>query len=434
MDIVSPVGASGRSCQGPRVTDADSSGPTTGVRAAPPRIQSLDALRGAGVLGMLAVHMQLFAYPSLSRWNPTAYGDLQGLNWWAWLVTSVLADGKFITIFAMLLGASIVMQPGQASAAGAARRAHVRRMAVLLLLGLLHAYLLWYGDMLVPLALCGALVFLARRLSPGWLLTLGGLAFASASALSFLLTSSTAGSDPAALAAWRAQWTPQPALIAAEIAQYRSGWAEQMAHRVPATLETQTWYFVSHLLWQMTGLMLIGMAFFKLGVLHAARSRTFYLTMGSLGFGAGTLLISLGLWRSFATNWDLLEYMLISQQLQYWGNLLVALGWTALVMRLVQLGWRLRILTTVGRMALTNYLLQTVICTTIFYGHGFGLFGRVDRAGQLAIVVGVWAFQWLASSVWLRYFAAGPVEWVVRWLVFGRRPGLLRSAPAVASV
>ena len=75
----------------------------------PARIKPLDVLRGVGVLGMLAVHIQLFAFPSLARWNPTAYGDFRGLNWWVWLATSILADGKFITIFAMLLGVSIVM-------------------------------------------------------------------------------------------------------------------------------------------------------------------------------------------------------------------------------------------------------------------------------------------------------------------------------------
>jgi uncharacterized protein len=83
-------------------------------------------------------------------------------------------------------------------------------------------------------------------------------------------------------------------------------------------------------------------------------------------------------------------------------------------------------------MALTNYLLQSAICTTIFYGHGLGLFGRVDRAGQLAIVIAIWAFQLLASRAWLSYFTVGPVEWVTRWLVFGRRPSLLRPSPAVA--
>ena len=401
----------------------------------PMRIRSLDVLRGVGVLGMLAIHIQLFAFPSLARWNPTAYGDFKGLNWWVWLVTSLLADGKFITIFAMLLGVSIVMLAGETGERDVpAWRTHMRRMAVLLVLGLLHAYLLWYGDMLVPLALSGAVVFFARRLSPGKLLILGGLAFATASVISVGLTSSTARSDPAALAAWRAQWTPRPAVINLEIAQYRGGWAQQMAHRVPAALENQTVSFVTRLLWQMTGLMLMGMGLFKLGVLSAARSRAFYLRMATIGFGAGTLLITLALWRSYATKWDLLDFVLISEQLHYWGNLFVALGWTALVMLLCQRAWPLRSLSAVGRMALTNYLLQSLICTTIFYGHGFGLFGRVDRIGQLAIVLGIWAFQLLASSAWLRYFAVGPVEWVTRWLVFKRRPSFVRSSPAVAGV
>jgi uncharacterized protein len=395
----------------------------------PGRIAALDVLRGVGVLGMLAVHIQLFAYPSLARWNPTAYGDLSGLNWWVWLATSLLADGKFISIFAMLVGASIVMQTARADGAIPAWRAHVLRMTALLVLGLLHAYLLWYGDMLVVLALCGALVFFFRRFSPRWLLLLGGVVFATASALSWALTWSAAQSDPVALAVWREQWTPQPALIDLEIAQYRGGWTQQMAHRVPAAWETQTWSFAVRFLWQMTGLMLLGMALFKLGVVSAARSRAFYLRMAAVGFGAGTLLISLALWRSFATEWDLLDYVMVSQELKYWGNLLVALGWVALVMLLCQRGWRLRPVEAVGRMALTNYLLQTLICTTIFYGHGLGLFGQVDRAGQCAIVLAIWAFQLLASSAWLSYFSMGPVEWATRWFVYGRRPGFLRPSP-----
>jgi len=406
---------------------------STAAAQGPTRIKSLDVLRGVGVLGMLAIHIQLFAYPSLTRWNPTAYGEFTGLNWWIWLVTSLLADGKFITIFAMLLGVSIVMLAGEADDRDvSAWRTHMRRMAVLLVLGLLHAYVLWYGDMLVPLALSGSVVFFARRLSPGKLLVLGGLAFATASVISVALTWSTAQSDPAALAAWRAQWTPRPEIINLEIAQYRGGWTEQMAQRVPAALETETVSFVTRLLWQMTGLMLMGMALFKLAVLSAARSRVFYVRMAILGFGVGILLIALGLWRSHATKWDLLDFVLVSEQLHYWGNLFVALGWVALAMLLCQRGWALRRVAAVGRMALSNYLLQTVICTAIFYGHGFGLFGRVDRTGQLAIVVGIWALQLVASSAWLRYFAVGPVEWLTRWLVFKRRPSFVRSSPAVA--
>jgi uncharacterized protein len=384
---------------------------------------------------MLAVHIQLFAFPSLARWNPTAYGDFQGANWWVWLATAVLADGKFIAIFAMLLGASIVMLPGRpGDRALPLWRTHARRMTALLVLGLLHAYLLWYGDMLVLLALGGAIVFVARPLSPRWLLTLGGLALATASVLAVALTWWALYSNPAAIAGWREQWTPSPGNVALEILQYRGGWTEQMGHRVPAAWEMQTWSFLTRFLWQMTGLMLIGMALFKMGVLSAARSPRFYQVWGVVGFAVGILLNSLGLWRSVATKWDPVDFILISQQLHYWGNFLVATGWISLVMLVCQRGWSLRPLAAVGRMALTNYLLQSLICTTMFYGHGLGLFGSVDRAGQLAIVVGVWTFQMLASSAWLRYFALGPVEWGVRWVVFGRRPGWVRSSPVPAEV
>jgi uncharacterized protein len=152
------------------------------------------------------------------------------------------------------------------------------------------------------------------------------------------------------------------------------------------------------------------------------------------GFGSGIGLIAFALWRSAATQWDPLDYVLISQEPRVWGNLLVALGWTALVMLLCQRGWTLRPIAAVGRMALSNYLMQTVICTTIFYGHGLGLFGDVERTGQAAIVLGVWAFQLVASMAWLSRFAVGPVEWAVRWVVSGRRPHLLRSTPVVAEV
>lgn len=399
------------------------------------RIVALDVLRGVGVLGMLASHVQLFAFPMLARWNPTAWGDWHGLNWCVWLATSLLADGKFISIFAMLLGASIVMMPDHVGEHGApAWRVHARRMAALLILGLLHAYLLWYGDMLVPLALCGGLVFVARPLSPRWLLILGAGVFATASVVTLWLAWSLAQGPPAEVAAWRLEWKPRFANVGREILQYRGGWTKQMTHRVPTAWEIHTWFFPTRLVWQMSGLMLMGMALFKLGVLGAARSRTFYRILGSVGFGAGSVLIAFGLWRSSATNWDPLDFLLVGQELRYWGNFLVALGWVGLVMLLCQHGWRLRPVAAVGRTALTNYLLQTLICTTIFYGHGLGLFGRVDRAGQFAIVLAVWAFQLVASPVWLRWFALGPVEWPLRWFVYGRRPSLVRSTATVAEV
>jgi uncharacterized protein len=335
----------------------------------------------------------------------------------------------------MLLGASVVMTSGRAGErALPAWRFHVRRMLALIVLGVLHAYLLWYGDMLVPLALCGAVVFLARPLTPRWLLGLGAVTFAIGAVVTVWLTWSLAVGPPDELADWKENYTPRRVKIVAEIIQYQGGWADQMRHRVPAAREIQTWYFVTRLFWQMTGLMLMGMGLFKLGALSAERSTRFYRCLATLGFGIGLLLISLAIWRSFTTRWDVLDYVLVSQELKYVGDLLVALGWVAVVMLLCQRGWNLDPVAAVGRIALSNYLLQTVICTIIFYGHGFGLFGEIDRAGQLAIVVAIWAFQLIASAAWLGHFTLGPVEWFVRWVVFGRRPGFLRSSSAIGEI
>lgn len=397
---------------------------------APGRVLSLDVLRGVGVLGMLAVHIQLFAFPSLARWNPTAYGRFDGIDWWAWLATALIADGKFITIFAMLFGVSITMLAARdAERAQPPWRTHVRRTAALLALGLAHAYLLWYGDMLAILALCGAVVFFARRLAPHWLLVLGVGAFATASALSLALTVSTMHTDATALAAWRAQWTPRPELIALEIVQYRGQWPEQMEHRAPTAWAIHTWHLATHLFWKISGLMLIGMALYRLGVLSAARSRTFYVVQAVLGLGVGLTLVALGLRHSMTTQWDVLEFALFGQPLHYWGDVLVALGLVAVVMLLAQRGWELRPVAAVGRTALSNYLMQTVICTTIFYGHGLGLFGSIERAGQLGIVLAIWTLELVASSIWMRVFALGPVEWMLRWLVFGRFSRLRHPSP-----
>jgi uncharacterized protein len=107
----------------------------------------------------------------------------------------------------------------------------------------------------------------------------------------------------------------------------------------------------------------------------------------------------------------------------YWGSLFVSLGYIGVVM-LVCMSERLKCITrpfaAVGRMAFTSYLVQSLICTTIFYGHGLGLFGRVERKGQILVVFAVWAFQLIASPVWLRYFRFGPFEWLWRSLAYRR--------------
>src|SRR5215831_6059196 len=138
------------------------------------RIQSLDVLRGVALLSIAIANVPSFASVAAARANPVVYGSLEGWNWWAWLASYALFDGRFTAIYGMTFGAGIVILAERYERAGVrVARLHLRRMAALLALGLLHSYLLWYGDFLVTLALCGTLAFLYRGLEPRRLIILG---------------------------------------------------------------------------------------------------------------------------------------------------------------------------------------------------------------------------------------------------------------------
>ena len=398
----------------------------------PPRISSLDALRGVAVLGILLVNIPSFAFVAAARANPTVQGPLDGAHWWMWLLTYVMFDGKFISMFAISFGASIVLLVDRRARRNApAASIHIRRMVILLAIGLLHAHLLWYGDWLVTLAVSGAVAFLYRDVSPGRLLAAGVVVYAVGE-LSALVTAGWAPwqvSDRTAEIA--ASWAPSTDAVAREVGRYRSSWLDQLGHRIPTALRYETVHLVTRSLWQMTGLMLVGMALLRLGVLTAVRTTRFYAAMAAVGFAVGAPLVLFGVRWNIAHGWDVGSYLAVTSHCNYWGGFIMSLGWIGSVMLLVRRGVEMRAMAAVGRLALTNYLLQSVICTTIFYGHGFGLFGHIGRVGLVGIVMGVWAVQVALSVGWLRYFEFGPVEWAWRCLTYGRRLPIRRDPGAV---
>ena len=172
--------------------------------------------------------------------------------------------------------------------------------------------------------------------------------------------------------------------------------------------------------------MLIGMALYRWGVLTAARPRDTYVTIAVVGLVIGLPLIAYGTVRNFAADWAIDYSLFLGSQFNYWGAPLVSLGYISVVMLVWQSGRVGRItkpLAAVGQTALSNYILQTLVCTTIFYGHGLGLFGRVDRATQVLIMLGVWALQLILSSLWVKRFRYGPLEWLWRsWTYRERQP------------
>jgi uncharacterized protein len=391
------------------------------------RVQALDVLRGLAVLGILGTNIQHFAMFAGTTRDPTLWGNLDGANFWVYALTFNLVYQKFLPIFSMLFGAGIVLAAERREAAGANPAAlHYRRMATLLLIGLVHAYLIWYGDILFIYAVCGMAVFPLRRLSPRVLLALGVVVLAIGPLIEivFFMVPALlgAGGDPAG--------PSMETIVADDLEAFRGPWIEQLRMRARYAFELQTQGLAIVLFWRASGIMLIGMALYKQHVLTGRKSPRVYATLLAIALIVALPLTAVGFYVNVLTEWQNGWLRKLAELIVYWFGILMSLGWASIVMLVLNSrGWSVvtRPLAAVGRMALTNYLLQSLICTFIFYGHGLGLYGSVERTGQAAVVAGVWLSLLILSPTWLRLFRFGPVEWVWRSLAYGARQPFLRA-------
>lgn len=386
------------------------------------RIASIDVLRGVVVLGILVWNIQLFAMHEAAWSNPYGCAFTDRPNVLTWVLLQIFVGYKDITIFSMLFGAGILMMDARCAATGRnATSTHYRRMVVLIIFGLLHAYLIWPGDILYHYAMCGLIVYVFRNLRPGLLIALGFAAYLVPLVLVypidwFLQRTSSAE-------AIYALFSPTAEQIAAHNETYRAGWLAQMPDRAAMAIGVQTIMFPFLTLWICGGMMLVGAGFHRLGVFTARLATKWYLLMIAGGLVVGMPLVLYGLYRGFEMDWSP-EYVALRGRLLPWLAAPLT-GWAyvaaiILVCRSGRIRWLTDRLAAAGQMALTNYLMQSVICSLIFYGHGLGMVGRIDRIGQVGIIAVVWILQLIASPLWLKRFRFGPVEWLWRVLSYGR--------------
>jgi uncharacterized protein len=176
-------------------------------------------------------------------------------------------------------------------------------------------------------------------------------------------------------------------------------------------------------------MMLIGMGLLKLGVLTASRPPGLYAAMALLGFGAGVPCSAAAAYELYVHRFDPVGVAWVTAVYEP-GRLAVALAYIGVVMWIVRAGLLPRVaaaLEKVGRMALTNYLTTTIVCTTIFNGYGLGWFGMLGRGQLYGVVLGVWCFEIAMSALWLRSFRFGPAEWVWRSLTYWKIQPLGRA-------
>ena len=389
------------------------------------RIVAIDVLRGFAVLGILIVNIQGFARVASAYMNPSSGRVLEAADLWTWAAVYLFADTKFISIFSLLFGAGIAMMSERMARRGVSGAGlHHRRQLWLLVFGLVHAYLIWHGDILVTYALCGFLLYPLRNLGARKLLWIGGCMVGFVVLLWGAAQISIPYWPEADRVAAAAEWAPTREDLGAEIAAFRGGFGDQVVVRAPIALALQTTALLGMLLWRAGGMMLVGMALYKLGVPAAERSTAFYRRMVLVGLSAGLPLAAAGTAYKIHVDfaWD--RAMFQGGLFNYVGSVGVALGYVGLVMLMVKAGrfpGLQKRLAAAGRMAFTNYITQSLICAFVFYGHGLGLFERVGGPGQVAIVAGIWALQLAWSPWWLARFRFGPLEWLWRSAAYGKR-------------
>lgn len=402
------------------------------------RLAHVDVLRGFALFGILLVNMALFKAPAIvqaaapAASNPLDQVAAQAIN--------LFAEGKFFTLFSFLFGFGFATQLLRARQQGVPFVSrYMRRLLVLLLFGVIHATLLWYGDILVTYALFGCALLLFRNQSPRALLI---WALALLASMTLLLGAGIAvvelqRADLVAggtiLAAEREQLATMQAEIARDTALYQGGsYADLVAARTfpPVGL-------IYNLVTQgipVLAMFLLGLYAGKRGILadvpaHFPLLRRVRFWALALGLTLSTLLVLAQTQLSLFAG---LAVLLLAHSLT---GPLLALGYAATIVLLHQQPrWRTRLapLGAAGRMALTNYLLQTVVCTTLFYGYGAGLYGVVGAALGVLLTVVIFALQVVWSVWWLRRFQFGPVEWLWRTLTYGRaQPMRLRTESAL---
>lgn len=399
----------------------------------PPRHLSLDVLRGVAVLGILLMNISAFALPAPAYINPRAWGGSSAPDLALWLASFVLIDGKMRALFTLLFGASTLLMVTRADATGHDGAAlQRRRLGWLFGFGALHYLLLWSGDILMLYALCGfvALFFIELRAS-----TLLVIAFALLSAgfalwyadLAIISAQVAAGGRTAA-AMLSDLGEPGAPALAAEVALMRSGYAAILADRI-AHGSAILIQFITNAP-ESLGLMALGMAGLRSGFLTGdwpprayARLAAAGLAIGLVGMGALAVHVAAS---GFAT-------LTTARAMIVWAyplRLPLTIGLAALALLLIQ-RWpnsaAITRLAAAGRMAFSNYLLTSLLMTSVFYGYGLGWFGLLSRAQAYALVPLVWALMLIWSPLWLAHFTHGPFEWLWRCLTHARIEPLRRS-------
>ncbi|MDP2238362.1 MAG: DUF418 domain-containing protein [Bacteroidales bacterium] len=420
------------------------------------RIDSLDVIRGIALLGILLMNINGMGLP-FAYSDPTIAGGADGLNLKVWIVNNMLFEGTMRGLFTLLFGAGVILLTSRLEKSGAGITTadiYYRRTLWLLLFGIVNVYvLLWHGDILYPYAIFGLMLFPFRNASVKKLFLVAGILISigilwdvtdyhSKINLQKEVTDIQLNKDQGVeltkvqeekVKQWDKFTTKHTQEEVDElIGKMHQSYFTVLFEKVKGNQFMQTWLPYRLWVWDILSFMLIGMAFYKLRIFHGERSNRFYLILLLIGYPVGLLINYYETRMLLQDSFAALTILKADQTYQI-GRIFTTMGHVGLFMLFIKSGilrFLQKSLAAVGKLALTNYLMHSIVTSIIFYGDGFSLYGRLERYELYYIVAGLWFFQLIFSPIYLKYFLYGPAEWIWRSLTYGKKQRYL--VPPVA--
>ncbi len=391
------------------------------------RIESLDIIRGFIILGIFIININYFSTITIERYHPTVHGNFNWLNQLIWVLEYTLVKQRLMTVFAILFGAGIYLMAKHNKNKGLKEAPlHFTRMFWLVIIGLIHAYLIWDGDILVSYALCGCVVYFLRNMSAKALIIIGTIMIL----IPFWGTFKTIVVNEPVPKEDLAFWNPDNELLQEALQSHQVSWTKETPGRIKTAFRRQTSDFITWSLWRVGGLMLLGMALMKLDVLTAKRPKKTYTRMLLVSAGIGLPISFYGTLFYMKSNYDFSVFIGLKSATFYFGGLILGFSYIALLILLVKSdGFKYikKSFSALGKMALTNYIMQSVFGTLIFFGYGLGYWGKVDRTFLVLVILAVWVFQAIFSNYWMKHYNYGPLEWLWRSLIYRKKQPLKRN-------
>ena len=426
------------------------------------RIKAIDMIRGFALLGILLMNIPGFGL-NWDAWYNVLHGPQNSKDYYTLSAIISFFDGTMRGLFSMLFGAGMILftqnkkeLPNGPSVA----EFYYRRLLWLMIFGMFNAFiLLWFGDILYYYAMCGMLLFVFRKSAPKWLfvfalITMSITMYKTQSRWSEMkekrvayLEAVKAEKDSiklkpeqqAAMAEWtniasRQSQPPDTTFMNRNLRKMQSGYGTIFTYWIPFNVDSETNGLYHQWFWDGLTMMFIGMALFGLGFFSNRLSTSTYTMWLLVGYGIGLplgyLIFKKGIVLQVSDFTYYLDRYRTSPDLLYdLRRGLISIGHASLLMLIYRskiVPWLMRALANVGQMAFTNYLMQSIICTWFFYGYGFGFFNKWKFHELYYFVFGVWVFQLIVSSIWLKYFRFGPFEWLWRSLTYWKKQPMKR--------